>query len=77
VVGAAQRSIMKTIGYVDPDWSAKGAIEEKIRLDDAVGWSKRRVPKLDLANKPLKFELTETARFVFGRSVHLFSSIIA
>ena len=68
---------MKTVGYVDRDWSTRTAIEDKIQLDDVTAWSKRRVPKLNSANKPHKFELTETAKFVFGRSVQLFSSMIA
>jgi hypothetical protein len=66
---------MKTIGYVDPAWSTKAAIKEKIQRDDEITWSKRRVPKLNPANKPHKFELTETAKFVFGSAIEFVSSI--
>jgi hypothetical protein len=51
------------------NWSVQQAIEERVRQEDLVMWAQKSAPAI--VNKPLlpKQEWSETAKFVFGRSI--------
>jgi len=59
------------------DWSVAQAIEERVRQEDLATWVAK--PNLPIVNTPLppKQDWSETAKFVFGRSIELFNSLIA
>lgn len=63
-----KKNKLRVIGFV-PD---RESIEQDIALEDLKYWSKQPVQPLVNNYKPQKFELTETAKYVFGKSISLF-----
>jgi hypothetical protein len=59
------------IGYVP----TREDIEEEVRRDDLKYWASRPEPKLMYDYRPLKLKLTNTAKYVFGRSIHFITAI--
>lgn len=54
------------------DWSIQKAIEDRVKLEDMVEWAQKPVPKFEYTEKPYKFELTETAKYVFAKGIRFF-----
>lgn len=67
---------MKKLGVTDPKWSIQKAIQEQIEKESWLEWSKQKTPVLVNNYKPQKFELTETAKYVFSKGVHLARSVM-
>lgn len=53
------------------DWTVEQAIKERVEKEDIYQWAMRPTPPLVNNYKPQRFELTETAKHVFGSAVHL------
>jgi hypothetical protein len=57
------------VGHIEPDW-----IKKQIQLEDNIAFAKSAhyVPKASATS--ISFDLSETARFVFARSITKFVS---
>jgi hypothetical protein len=67
----------KKVGYTNPRWSLKVAVQQQVELEDRIAWAKRKEESLEYVYKPAKFELSETAKHVFARGIHFIKSSIA
>lgn len=69
--------IMKTIGYVDTKWKPprKSKLELQIEREDAEYWASKEDEVPEYNYTPSKFELTETAKHVFGSTVHFIKQL--
>jgi hypothetical protein len=65
---------MKKLGYTNPRWSLKIAVQQQVELEDRIAWAKRNEPISQYVHKPSKFELSTTAKHVFGSAIHFISS---
>lgn len=66
---------MNKIGWTDPKWSPKTALQLEIEREDLLAWANRKVEPLKYEYKPAEFHLTETAKYVFGSVIHFISSL--
>lgn len=54
------------------NWSLEQAIKERVEKEDWFDWSQKPTPVLVNNYKPQKLVLTETAKYVFAKSISLF-----
>lgn len=54
------------------DWSIQEEIKKRVEEESWYEWSQKSTPVLVNNYKPQKFDLTETAKHVFGKSISLF-----
>lgn len=64
-----QLTNMKKLGYADPRWSLKVAVQKQIEIEDRIAWARRKEVEKEYIYKPSEFHLTETAKYVFGKGI--------
>lgn len=60
---------MKKLGYSDPKWSLKVAVQKQVELEDKIAWAKRNEHQAEYVHTPSNFHLSETAQYVLGSSI--------
>lgn len=54
------------------NWRIEDEIQKRVELESWCEWAEKPTPPLVNNYTPSKFELTETAKYVFGRSITKF-----
>lgn len=66
---------MKTIGKTDARWSLQQAIQQQIEKESWLEWSKKSVTTVTYDYRPTSLKLSETAKYVFGSTIHFVKSL--
>jgi hypothetical protein len=61
-----------TIMFNHADWSVQEEIRKRVERESWIEWAQKAAPEVENNYKPQSFELSETAKYVFGKGISKF-----